>query len=223
MLPEPLAAWAFNFIQSHHIPSSFRLPPFQLQYTAAFSNFKKNMVSAYTTNSDTSAEFWTGANEFADQGPSDFLASRLMTKAPSIPSSTATNTNTAVTAAADVNWVAAGKVHPIRNQGNCGSCWAFAATSAIESRYMITYGLSSASSSSVKLSEQQMVSCTNSKNGYYSGGCNGGSSGEALDYVARQALADLTDPDYPLLPVPPAVLMPRLNFLGKCVFHPRAI
>lgn len=79
--------------------------------------------------------------------------------------------------ASAVDWVAAGKVTPIRYQGACGCCWAFAATSVVESAYLIRYG---ASPSALQLSEQHLVSCV-----YPNGaGCNGGSSANALNYMA---------------------------------------
>ena len=39
-----------------------------------------------------------------------------------------------------INWVEQGKVHPVKNQGECGSCWAFAATVVQESMQAIKTG-----------------------------------------------------------------------------------
>jgi len=39
-----------------------------------------------------------------------------------------------------INWVASGKVNPVQNQGACGSCWAFAVTSVVETAYAIKNG-----------------------------------------------------------------------------------
>jgi C1A family cysteine protease len=50
-----------------------------------------------------------------------------------------------------VDW--RGKMNPAKDQGGCGSCWAFAATAAIEGRYAIK------SKKSINLSEQQMIDC----------------------------------------------------------------
>lgn len=71
-----------------------------------------------------------------------------------------------------VNWVAAGKVNAVQNQGSCGSCWSFSTTAATETAYAIKHN------SLPKLSEQQLVSC--STRNY---GCNGGDMGLAFAYL----------------------------------------
>jgi len=62
---------------------------------------------------------------------------------------------------------------PIRDQGNCGSCWAFAALGAMESAIEIQEG---DASWDPDLSEQALVSCS-------TGDCNGGYLEETLDFL----------------------------------------
>ena len=69
------------------------------------------------------------------------------------------------------NWKATPEVTPIRNQGNCGSCWAFATVAPFESNIMIKDGVSA------NLSEQYLVSCNT--DGW---GCNGGWWGHKYHY-----------------------------------------
>ncbi|RHY17213.1 hypothetical protein DYB32_010557 [Aphanomyces invadans] len=76
--------------------------------------------------------------------------------------------------AASVDWTTGKCVNPIRNQGNCGSCWAFSAVGTSESAHCL------ASGELLDLSEQQVTSC--STNGY-SDGCNGGYEDAAIDYL----------------------------------------
>merc|ERR1719263_1246525 len=80
---------------------------------------------------------------------------------------------------AAINWRTTDAVTPIKNQGQCGSCWAFSATEAIESQLALTGG----DQYSIELSPQQITSCTPSTGTYGSDGCQGGFTEGAYEYV----------------------------------------
>lgn len=68
----------------------------------------------------------------------------------------------------------------------CGSCFAYAAVAALESKVLISKGLRY-SDYAIDLSEQQLIDCASKAEGYKSDGCNGGYLGDSLLYAARCA------------------------------------
>lgn len=74
-----------------------------------------------------------------------------------------------------VDWRKSGKVSHVKNQGQCGGCWAFSASGALEGLYAIKH------SKLVSLSEQQMIDCAGSA--YGNNGCDGGLMTGAFAYT----------------------------------------
>ena len=79
------------------------------------------------------------------------------------------------TNADSVDWVTKGAVTPVKDQGQCGSCWAFSSTGALEGAHFVTAG------ELLSFSEQQLVDCSGLRYGNL--GCNGGMQARAFKYL----------------------------------------
>lgn len=81
-----------------------------------------------------------------------------------------------------LDWEEKGAVTPVKDQGQCGSCWSFSTTGALEGAYYNKYGTLES------FSEQQLVSCDNFKNKNNRGtdhGCNGGMMDNAFRWIGE--------------------------------------
>lgn len=89
---------------------------------------------------------------------------------------------------AKFDWRDKNKVTPIKNQGQCGACWAFTTVATIESAWAIKHN------EMLDLSEQQLVDCSSTGN-YKNVGCSGGRMDIAYKYVVDNGIG--TEANYP--------------------------
>jgi hypothetical protein len=154
--------------------------------TVKFQTFQNNYLFIINYNNNKSNTATMGLNEYADLTTAEFSALKGCLSANNkerdlniVPLPTAN-------LPASVDWRTQNAVTPVKNQQQCGSCWAFSTTGALEGIYAITTG------NLLSFSEQQLVDCSESFGNY---GCNGGWPYDAIEYVQQNG-AEL-ESEYP--------------------------
>jgi C1A family cysteine protease len=142
-----------------------------------FAIFKNNLVGILAHNADLSQNFTMGINQFTDLTPEEFKAQYiggLKTEVGSYGCKSFSSTD--FNLPASIDWRTKGVVNSVRDQGQCGSCWAFATTANAESVWAISKG------QLLDLSEEFLVDCASGA-GYFNMGCNGGQPDSAFKYM----------------------------------------
>jgi len=147
----------------------------QNEYNYRLSVYRDNLAFIENHNRENHG-FTVAMNQFGDLTKEEFGqlylgmnvdASNLIQNSPFTVDPTYVRDDT-------VDWRTKGAVTPIKNQGQCGSCWAFSTTGSHEGMWQIKKG------SLVSLSKQNLVDCSGSYGNY---GCNGGLIDSAFQYI----------------------------------------
>jgi len=159
----------------------------EYQYRLSIFNANMDKIQQLNEESDSGAVF--AVNKFADLTSEEFSATHKGYRPVAWKVKRELELNTEVAAPDTFDWEPTGKVTPVKNQEQCGSCWAFSATENIESVWMIAKDLTNANFK--PLAPQQIVDCDTSD-----GGCNGGDTVTAYEYVIKAGGQD-TEATYP--------------------------
>jgi len=165
-----------------------------------FAVFVANLGAAVAANEANPEHATQGVTKFTDLTAAEFKAKYLARKpkpAPATPLKAWDGECTACTRFPEqaklvaeppdsFDWVTKGAVTPIKDQGQCGSCWSFGTTSDVEGTHFL------AGNDLISLSEQELVSCDTHGEDE---GCNGGLQEAAFEYVIKNGLT--AESNYP--------------------------
>jgi len=155
-----------------------------IEYQRRFLIFKDNLKRIDELNSRQKTAKYA-INKFADLSPKEFSKKyKGYNKTSSSPNVPVFSGKRGLVVPSSFDWRTKGVVTPVKDQGQCGSCWAFSATEGVESAWIF------AKHPSVELAPQQIVDCDQSDQG-----CNGGDLPTAFEYVKQNGMEP--ESDYP--------------------------
>ncbi|CAH1109602.1 unnamed protein product [Psylliodes chrysocephalus] len=161
-----------------------------LEETIRLQIFQNNLETINIHNARYEAgleTYWMKVNKFTDMTPKEFSAmlKRQQNARPTVRRSLHVQN---VSAPASIDWREKNAVLNVKDQGQCGSCWAFSATGALEGQNAIL------NNQKIPLSEQQLLDCSGK---YGNGDCQvGGDMVAAFEYVIDNGIVAETSYPY---------------------------
>jgi len=182
--PESIKMMFEAFIKDHQITY-----PTMEERMSRFAIFKENLKTIVARNRAERAAGGSaqhGITRFADLTEGEFSAKYFGYQASANANATVATVPAYTGSETLVDWTGT-LTTPVKDQGYCGSCWAFAASEQIESDAIRTLGVT------YQLSPQQLVECDRT-----SKGCNGGLQERAYNYIKRAGGIE-QESDYPYM------------------------
>jgi len=178
----------FNWVKEHGVVAQSGA-----HFVKMLQNYADNDDLVETHNAGT-ASYKLGHNQFSHMGRAEWkeYVSRglLRPQAQEGPASIHQAPADVSALATSVDWRTKGAVSGVKDQGQCGSCWAFSAVGALEGAHEIKHG------SMTVWSEQHFVDCDNRSNGGKDMACNGGLMDNAFSWAKKNG-GICTSANYP--------------------------
>jgi len=156
--------------------------------------FNKNLQMVQAHNAEYNAgkhTWWMAMNHLADNTEAEFQSLRSKKYSPSEHQVVDLGAQKTKANPTSIDWREKGAVTAVKNQGGCGSCWAFSATETVESQYQI------ASGKLLTLAPQTYVNCVkNPKHCGGTGGCEGATMELAFNLTKDTGIALEADMPY---------------------------
>lgn len=181
----------FNSVNSLHFSNFIKM--YDKQYTddeliSKFNIYQDNVQKINQHNNEGLS--WSMAvNQFADLTEGEFKTKTLCNYNQRLNNqqNSLRYTRDMDDLPSSIDWTTKGAVTPVKDQGQCGSCWAFSTTGSVEGAYFLTSG------NLTSLSEQQLVDCSGS---YQNQGCNGGLMDYGFEYIKDNGICSEKDYTY---------------------------
>jgi len=165
------------------------------EYVERLDKFGRNIRKIEKHNADPSKTYTLAMNEYGHMDWKEFRSTFIKggfgagknTKKMSGRSLLSTTFSEVATLPDDVDWVSKGAVTAVKNQGKCGSCWAFSTVGSMEGAYFLKTG------KLINFSEEELVDCSSSAGDQ---GCNGGLMDNAFTWLETSGGICSLD-DYP--------------------------
>lgn len=171
----------FNkFIQEHNKDYSLD------EYRTRFRIFIENLYKIKNHNDYHNSTYKLGINKFADLSNKEFV-NKYLHKYKQSSGCLEENTRDIIFPPS-IDWVSSGAVTNVKDQQQCGSCYSFSTTGALEGIYYIK------NKKLVSFSEQQLVDCSKK---YGNDGCEGGLMVNGFNYIMDNGLC--SESDYPYI------------------------